>query len=382
MKTYFILLIILVFISCNSDSEKNTSDYSNIEYQVELFPDRKIYLDNRGRYFYSFQTQVFNDSVLIRKISKMSHIGLDFVNLNNGRRSSMLFNEDILREINLFRSFFYLSKDSIILTGRNKILIVNDSGRIKYSHFLHPPESAGAYLMSSMNDSPIFFRSGILYASRLIDLPPAEIYPKNNLIGFDTKKDSFFELPGTTTPEIYYGKCYIFPHINTSHTFNEEKAILNFPIDDYVYVYDLDKQRMVAKHKARSRHKTEEVKPVDCNKMWQSHTYRKQEYTSTTYISIAYDPYRKVYYRFVKHPKKEYDLKKQFNSLNLPFSIMVLNEDLQVIGETEILNEPPRYIHFDYFINSEGLWISVNNPDNPEYDEDRLVFQLFKLEER
>jgi len=61
-----------------------------------------------------------------------------------------------------------------------------------------------------------------------------------------------------------------------------------------------------------------------------------------------------------------------------PFVIMVLDNDLNVIGESYF--EKGIYLPSNFFINEEGLFISLNHPDNPENSEEYFRFQKFFLE--
>ena len=61
---------------------------------------------------------------------------------------------------------------------------------------------------------------------------------------------------------------------------------------------------------------------------------------------------------------------------------MVLDKDLNIIYESEIFNKTPKFVPFDYFVSEEGLWISTNNPENPNYNEDELSFELFEFKKK
>lgn len=61
------------------------------------------------------------------------------------------------------------------------------------------------------------------------------------------------------------------------------------------------------------------------------------------------------------------------------FSIMILDNELNIIGET--LMEGDKYVPNNMFVTEEGLYISVNHPDNPDNREDFLSFALLVLED-
>lgn len=60
------------------------------------------------------------------------------------------------------------------------------------------------------------------------------------------------------------------------------------------------------------------------------------------------------------------------------FSIIILNENYGIIGETRFPGNT--YAYRLWFIGKNGLYLSLNNQGNPGFDEDRLLFQRMKLE--
>ena len=93
-----------------------------------------------------------------------------------------------------------------------------------------------------------------------------------------------------------------------------------------------------------------------------------------------YDKYRDVYYRFVELP---YELKQNESPFDDPkgreFSIIIIDKDFNIIGETKFPGN--KYFYKMSFVGRDGLYISENNLANPEFDEDKLVFACFKLED-
>ena len=99
------------------------------------------------------------------------------------------------------------------------------------------------------------------------------------------------------------------------------------------------------------------------------------------YGNIIYDKYRKVYYRIV-YPQTEYNNVENFVDMwqfgRSLFSIMILDEDFNAVGETLF---PENEFRSDLmFVLEDGLYISSSHYKNPIYDEDRLVFKRFVLE--
>jgi len=58
---------------------------------------------------------------------------------------------------------------------------------------------------------------------------------------------------------------------------------------------------------------------------------------------------------------------------------MVLDSELNIIGE-HIFDKFQVYSTNNHFVGEKGLYISANNPFNPEYDEDMLRYLIFTPE--
>ncbi|WP_339704285.1 DUF4221 family protein [Algoriphagus aquimarinus] len=107
----------------------------------------------------------------------------------------------------------------------------------------------------------------------------------------------------------------------------------------------------------------------------------KYVFASDRYERILYDEYRGVFYRFV-FPKVEVKNEEEINQLRrFPrnFAVMILDKDLNVLGET--LMPENTYYPGNSFVSKNGLFISISHPDNPSNQEDLMSFEVFKLKE-
>ena len=100
-----------------------------------------------------------------------------------------------------------------------------------------------------------------------------------------------------------------------------------------------------------------------------------------SYKNILYDKYRKVYYRFAC---PETALEDNLNYMQIlhngkkEFSIIILDEDLNIIGETKF--PPFTYVPHICFIREDGLYISASHFMREDYSDDVLRFQKFVLQ--
>ena len=101
---------------------------------------------------------------------------------------------------------------------------------------------------------------------------------------------------------------------------------------------------------------------------------------SPSYGNIMYDKYRQVYYRFV-YPEVEFDQSEDFLSIfregRKQFSILILDKELSIIGETLF----PVYTYNSNlaFVNEKGLYLSVSHYKRTDFDENILRFQRIDL---
>ena len=58
-------------------------------------------------------------------------------------------------------------------------------------------------------------------------------------------------------------------------------------------------------------------------------------------------------------------------------AVIVLNADFEIIGETKFPGK--KYFYKKSFVGREGLYISENNLENQQFDENKLVFTCFKI---
>jgi hypothetical protein len=95
--------------------------------------------------------------------------------------------------------------------------------------------------------------------------------------------------------------------------------------------------------------------------------------------SILYDQYREIYYIIVRKRENRFEGESDFmTKFMYPHSlIIILDKDFKHLGEL-VLPEN-QYSCQMVFVAPEGLYISDDHPNNPDFDEDFMRFRLFKL---
>lgn len=99
------------------------------------------------------------------------------------------------------------------------------------------------------------------------------------------------------------------------------------------------------------------------------------------YGDVVYDRFREVYYR-IAYPREDLELTESFVDLwqsgRSRFSVIVLDKDFQIIGETML--PANRYRSDLYYVASDGFYISDSHYKSPDYDEDSLGFRRFVVD--
>ncbi len=185
-----------------------------------------------------------------------------------------------------------------------------------------------------------------------------------------------FHYPSTVMRN--HGKPQLGIETNVSRCFNGEVLVYSFAFDDNLYVVSLE-GKVLDVQNVKSRYVDNVSLPDNVSPDMQTAVRKMCELPF--YGNIIYDKYRKVYYRIV-YPQTEYNNVENFVDMwqfgRSLFSIMILDEDFNAVGETLF---PENEFRSDLmFVLEDGLYISSSHYKNPIYDEDRLVFKRFVLE--
>ncbi|SHL48547.1 DUF4221 family protein [Hymenobacter psychrotolerans] len=153
---------------------------------------------------------------------------------------------------------------------------------------------------------------------------------------------------------------------------NTGTAVYSFGAFPELYVYPPDGSRR--KVIARSRyHQPPQEFPFE--KYIDYRYLREYKLRNSEYGNILHDSYRQVYLRVYEHgtvgrggalPIDDFSKK--------PWSLMILNEDLQVLKEIKF---PHTYNPNSILVTRRGLLISPTRPGLPTYQSKQIPFQLF-----
>ena len=190
------------------------------------------------------------------------------------------------------------------------------------------------------------------------------------IYNFKTDKQSYYPLnhpnKSKEKSKIIYSESFLIEM--------GDKTIMSYHLGHQIFVSN-DKHSWIS-YNLKSKYVNKSFNPGFGNDMIES---GKKFVESPYYLALVYDKYRHVYYRFV-YPgigvTKGDDVMK-LSEFRRVFSVMIIDENFNVLGET--LMPENTYNSNMFFINEAGLWISTNHPENPDFEEDAINFQLFTL---
>lgn len=199
----------------------------------------------------------------------------------------------------------------------------------------------------------------------------------------DTSKHIVKDLPMKYLPlvsEKDFGTAKFMAGLSYSKCFNGNDFIYAFAYSDKIYKTSLSHTDIIAVE-AKSRYAGKVEVPEAVSDDFQQMI--KEQCERASYGDIIYDKYRKVYYR-IFFPNSELGVERDYLELlrtgRKQFSIMVLDENLEIVGETLL----PEYTFNPnlYLILKDGLYLGTNNTKNINYTDNELCFQKINLIKR
>ncbi len=283
-------------------------------------------------------------------------------------------------------SFVIHNFDTIMLTTgqMNVLYLIDSSGVIKNKY---PADNImnGAYNIYYCNSPSthrnLIIKNGTIYVGmHLLTFPdPEEIQLFKICLRINMKNNEQQLLPLAYPPIGSIDKKPVYNYFSTHLIDN--KFIYNFISSHDLYISkNLENFRKVP---VKSKFMKKDFLLPDLRSGY--HSVIKSNLEHGTYGMFLNDSYRNVFYRFAYPGVK---MNSSIMSLNIPelinlnefrsvFSIMILDSNLEIIGE-QLLPENT-YNKNMAFVNENGLYISTNHPKNPEFNPDSLKFELFKL---
>lgn len=375
-KILIILALTSIIISCKNDKK---------EYNYILKPDSTQIIipidDNTNCYCESMFKYTDTTGVNYLSLENKQTNELVIYNLDSCSLSHKIkIEQEGPNGIGRIWGHHIIDSNNILLYGLNTftIYLINKHGKILNNYklfdnkdplFCNPPISM-IYAPMVVIDSCIYLNQYLMSKNDGYDGDDLESYPIE--VEVNMKNKTAKKLP-LTYPRLWEEKLS-YPIFDYSREFDGKNFIFSFNVSNYIYVT----KDNISFKKYFCKSKYIKDKPINHYNP-DPYIAKKQNIENASYGSILYDKYRNIYYRFV-YPQSE--LSKQENlseafKTRKQFSIIILNSEFQIIGES--LFPENIYIPRMFFIKEDGLYISNNNFNNPEFNENELRFQLFKF---
>ncbi len=376
------MVFVLVFLSCAEESKVGKKEYTR---KLTVKKNVKIPIDGDVHYK-SWQIHIKDKgdtTYLVRKNYFKNQI-IEY-NWNTGKKvRTLTFKRKGPNKVKKFDSAGFIEiADSIyaIATGRSRLYIVkNDSVLLKNNY--DDTGKGWGLIMNGFNknlpvkvgDELFFFRN-----PPFDNLNPSQYYSSYLLVKYNVNTNSLQEC-SVKYPDAYKpDECWCFPQLRQSFTLNNKgELIFSFPIDSYLYRYVIEKDTLIKINKPLQSGFNAEFTPSECKEL-SPEKYHYSLKKSAVYEAIKYDPYRNLYYRIVLLPPDELT-KKNAKQKDFYIAVMTLDADFNIIAEDMLPYNT--YDYDDFFVTKEGFWLSRNNPNNPDFDENFMSFDLFTLTEK
>lgn len=378
MKNLLPFLLLFLFVSCKQDKTSNLYDY-NLESTKSV---KSFILDSDVRYN-AFYLYTFSDDD-----------GKEYLSFLNYRTNQILF-----YDLNTSEFLFKLNLNAEGPDGVAQLagFYIKDFDNIYVSSYAYPgliKVDTACHIVQKMPYGttsngyevlPSYTPSSHPY------IPPViideRIYITQNAV---ERFHSVAQTPLSVVIDTIQKKCEDFMltygiltqneleanDTRFSRDFNGKEFVYSFYASEDIIIASIDHSD-IKKVKAKSPY-------IDSptEKQESSEQGPKLNLELARYGDLIYDPYREVYYRFV-YPKTTLEDNINWRGKAVygrkKFSVMILNKDFQIIGET--LFPEAIYNSYVFFVHKDGLYISRDYQMLYGNSEDYLTFELFKLVE-
>lgn len=388
MKYYFIFLILIMasFFSCKNakitDECTLVSTGEKIEFKIpddikNTSPCLQYYVSKKGNPYLCY-LNMRNNKIL-------------FFNINSEKLSFSIKMPRVGPQgVGKIKSFVVHNMDTILLTTgqMNVLYLIDSSGTLRRKFRIKDIKNGtnNTYIRHSFvsQRSLIVVNNKILAATHILTRPgPEDLENYKICLEIDMKNNTQQLLPMTFPPLSSRDNEPVPTYYSTLMT--NDKFIYSFQSSHNLYLTD-DHQKVTV-IPAKSRYIKKDFKLIDLTSGSYFKTI-KSSLENPGYTNFFYDKYRDVYYRFAYPGSKLDDSYKtedmtvlsDINEFRPVFSIMILNSELEVVGE-KLMPENTYHILMS-FVGKEGLYISTNHIGNPGFSADYLRFELFKLEKK
>jgi hypothetical protein len=382
------LVLIILFYGCDDNKNSNQTDFKEASYNVNLVESDEILqfkVDSETSNISDFLTYFGEDKKASLLFSLNIYIyELQIYDLTSGgliKRIPLEMNGQ--RGVGPIKGVHVQSLDSIFLfpLHDNSVYISDTSGvkldRIDYKtpngYIIPEVQSTFFSAIPTISNNKLIVKT--LYDGNYRQFTNETLSKKHVAYAIDLSTGETSLIPHYFPKDYWKGGM---KHHQFSVTYSKNSSVYAFYGDHSLYYSNSITAKLQAKNVAsKYLDKEIEIFPINGDREERVKYYS----VSNHYGNIHYDKYRNVYYRFC-YPRNDQimkdDLMKnaQFPEL---FSIMILDKDLNIIGET-LFDHNKEFVPKNVFVGLDGLYVSINHPDNPKNQEDYFSFKLLTLQ--
>jgi len=281
-----------------------------------------------------------------------------------------------------FNGFTIIAKDCLLLAAiPPKLQILDFEGNKRRSIPINDPENKVNWL-GSTNLLPFIFNDSILFGSQPFF---TDIFRTTESQAQKSKPFYRINLQGQN-PEVKWlsinrpsdewenGK--VSPELAWADRFD---SIVVSPLEDHrLWILSKKDEKLLGYKEA----KTSTIKKFDIlNDYPVGDKGIIKSLESGRYEIIIYDQFREVFYRFffAAIDIETYSFTPRELYSNKPkIGILILDKNLEIIGEHVF---PDHYVeNWNYFVGKKGLYVSTNNPNRDDFDENVLRYDIIRFE--
>lgn len=382
MKLHFVILICILFLCSCKEKSKNGYIYKITETNKRI----EIPIDSETNIYTRAMHHFIDDSIEYITIENSETIGdyntINFYRLDTKRLSHKV---KIAKEgdnaIPRFSGHGICNLDNIFISGFGTSILyqINRDGKIKKKYNYSVTDKQEYTTDNDFNSlvyKPLVIVEGKIYQ---MQYPTPANANKKQLINtslsltIDTLTNKTTKLP-LTYPALWKEGSGIGLNPHCSRIYDGKQ---------FIYAFRMNENIIVTKDHINSKTIPIKSKYIDklnvegFSKDLSFKDFEKKVDEQAVYGNIIYDKYRNVYYRFA-YPECNID-KTYFEYIfcRKEFSIIVIDENLNIIGET--LFPAKKYAPGLFFVNKDGLYISENNVENSNTSDDKLIFRCFSI---
>jgi hypothetical protein len=376
MKAVLAFCSLVLVFSCSAKEEKLNLTFSILE-SIKIPLDSTI---NPSRTTYQY---ILSDSGEYLAIQNKSVHGIEIFNLETGihQKRIKLQKDGPNRsgEVNGFRIF---SIDSLLVASYpQKLMLFNFEG-IKKAEFPVKDTQNDVNYISSTGEIPFLFDGKKVFGAQpffrnFFDMTASDLGKYSHIYLLDMEaKNAETEWLSISNPE---------------DSWKDGKKVAKFTWtdrgDSILVSPNNDHRIWVISKKNKELLSLVDVKAPEVN---QFHIIKGlpsgdqgiiEELEADRYELLLYDQFREVFYRFyfVGVDVNDFDIHYRDLFSNRPkIGVLVLNTDLKIIGNHLFENfqiEP-----WNYFVGKKGLYVSTNNANRDDFDENFLRYDIIRFE--